>query len=121
MTVKGIRFCTVRPEGDARALAGFLGKDGLGIDQRDLGPEAQDFPGGVFPAGDASWIEVWAAGEGMPEGVMLHIVVDDADAYAERARANGVTPEGPMDAHGERIYFVKAPGGLSIAILSRAG
>ena len=70
------------------------------------------------PAGD-SWIEVWPEGPGMPAGIMLQIVVDDADAWAERARANGLKPQGPTDAHGERIYYLQAPGGLPIAFQSR--
>jgi hypothetical protein len=50
---------------------------------------------------------------------MLQIVVDDADAWAERARENGLDPHGPTDAHGERIYFFSAPGGLPVVVLSR--
>ncbi|QIG79125.1 VOC family protein [Stakelama tenebrarum] len=119
MTVLGIRFCTVRPDEEARALAQFLGADGLGLAERDLGMDAPEFAGAVFPAGEHSWAEIWAASEAMPEGVMLHIIVGDADAYAERARNNGIALQGPVDAHGERIYFAQAPGGLAIAILSR--
>lgn len=124
MTVLGIRFCTVKPEQEARDLAGFLGPNGWNFAERDMseaGEEADNdaFQGAVFPAGEASWTEVWAASEHMPETTMLHVIVDDADRYAELAKANGVAVNGPMDMHGERIYFSEAPGGLPIAVLSK--
>ncbi|MBC2777416.1 VOC family protein [Parasphingopyxis marina] len=118
MAVFGIRFCTVKPEEDARGLADFLGAKGWGIGERDMG-EGDGFQGAVFPAGEASWTEIWAASEHMPEGMMLHIVVDDADAYAQTAKANGLDVKGPMDMHGERIYFSEAPDGLQVAVLSK--
>jgi uncharacterized protein YndB with AHSA1/START domain len=96
MNVIGIRFCSVSE--DARSLAGFL--DQLGLPQRDMGvSDTETFMGAVFPAND-SWIEIWQSGEGMPAGIMLQVVVDDADAFADHARSNGLSPEGPMDAHG---------------------
>lgn len=116
MRVLGIRWCTVSSE--AASLAGFL--DALGLPRKDLGAfgmPAKPFSGAVFPAGD-SWIELWPAGPQMPEGTMLQIVVDDADAFAQHARANGLQPEGPMDAHGERIYMLKAPTGLQLSFQS---
>ena len=116
MEVLGIRFCTVAAE--APELAEFLGQ-GLGLPARDLGAAGDAFPGAVFPAGAGSWIEVWAEGPGMPAGTMLQIVVDDADAWAERARKGGLEPQGPMDAHGERIYYLQAPSGLAISFQSR--
>ena len=51
----------------------------------------------------------------MPAGLMLQIVVDDADAVAETAKGNGIDIQGPMEAHGEKIYFAVAPGGLSVS------
>jgi hypothetical protein len=36
-------------------------------------------------------------------------------AVAESARENGVEVQGPMEAHGEKIYFAVAPGGLSVS------
>ena len=75
------------------------------------------FAGAVFPAGDSS-VEVWPQRVQMPAGVMLQIIVDDADAFAQYATDNGLSPQGPMDAHGERIYFLKAPGGLQISVQS---
>ena len=116
MKVNAIRFCSVSAQ--APELARFLG-EGLGLPPLEGGPPSGDeFTGAVFPAGD-SWIEVWPEGPGMPAGIMLQIVVDDADAWAERARANGLDPQGPTDAHGERIYYLQAPGGLPIAFQSR--
>lgn len=119
MKVLGIRFCRV--SNTARDLADFLG-NGLGLPpmSEGLGPaqEGKPYQGSVFPAGD-SWIELWEPGEGMPEGDMLQIVVDDADAFAARARDQGLRCEGPMDAHGERMYFVKAPDGLAMSFQSK--
>ena len=115
--VIGIRFCSVSDQ--AEDLARFLG-NGLGLPQMEwtVEPPADGFPGAVFPAGD-SWVEVWAAGPEMPAGMMLQIVVDDADAWAERARAGGLDPQGPTDAHGERIYFLTAPDGLAMSFQSK--
>lgn len=114
MQVIGIRFCSVAEE--AESLAGFL--DAVGLPQRDLGAaDNNSFPGAIFPAGD-SWIEIWKKGPDMPEGVMLQVIVDDADAFAGHARSNGLDPQGPMDAHGERIYFLKAPTGLQMSFQS---
>lgn len=117
MEVLGIRFCSVTDE--AEALAGFLG-NGLGLPERHMPTDSDSFQGAVFPAGE-SWIEIWPEGPQMPAGIMLQIVVDDADAWAAQARANGLEPEGPMDAHGERIYFLKAPSGLPVSFQSRLG
>ena len=55
----------------------------------------------------------------MPAGIMLQIEVDDADAFAAHAKANGLEAQGPMDAHGERIYFFKAPTGLQVSFQSK--
>ncbi len=117
MKVLGIRFCSVSKE--ARALAEFLDQ-GLGLPKSDLGDDTGEvFPGAVFPAGDHSWIEMWQEGPQMPPGIMLQIVVDDADRWAKQAQANGLSPQGPMDAHGERIYFFEAPSGLALSIQSK--
>ena len=122
MKVLGIRFCTVTSK--AEDLADFLA-NGIGLEMREgfTLPDASKgevFKGAVFPAGDGSWIEMWPEGPGMPPGVMLQIVVDDADAWAEQARENGLNPMGPADAHGERIYFLKAPSKLPVTIQSKA-
>ena len=131
MKLLGIRFCTVTPE--AEALARFLGPDGLGLTPRDMSlPEGESLPPGVDPDGflgavfpmegdGESWVEVWPESGGMPAGTMLQLVVDDADAWAARAKENGLSPMGPTDAHGERIYFVQAPGGMPITFQSKIG
>jgi len=113
--VIGIRFSYVTSE--AADLARFLG-DGLGIPQNVPGTDGDAFAGAIFPAGDG-WIEIWPESRGLPVGVMLQIVVDDADAWADRARAGGLDPTGPIEQHGERIYFLEAPGRLPVSFLSR--
>jgi len=125
LKVLGIRFCKVAKAEDASALAAQLGENGLGLSAMDLGG-SEGFTGAVFPVDDGaksgrgSWIEFWPAGEGMPEMTMLQIVVDDADAWAKRARENGLEVKGPDDAHGERIYYLEGAGGLPVAFLSKA-
>lgn len=125
MTLLGIRFCQVAEGEDAPALAAALGEEGLGISQRtmDVPAEMTGFPGAVFPLGEGgenSWIEIWQAGEHMPPMTMLQLVVDDADAYADRAKEKGLDVQGPFDAHGERIYSVSGlPGGFQLAFQSK--
>lgn len=117
MRILGIRFCKVSEQ--AGKVIEFL--DNIGLTRMpldDATPEEEIPEGAIFPAGD-SWIEVWQAGESMPTGVMLQIMVDDADAFADHARENGLEPKGPVDAHGERIYFVMSPDGLQISFQSR--
>ena len=111
MKVLGIRFCAVAEE--AVPMSEFFTK-GLGLSERDLGG-GDEFQGCVIPAGDSSWVEIWQKGENMPAGLMLQLVVDDADAVATNARENGIDVQGPMEAHGEKIYFAVAPGGLSVS------
>ena len=113
MKVLGIRFVSV--DADNAEMAVFLDKLGLPvIGDFKAGP---GFDGAVFEAG-SSWIEVWPEAPGMPEGVMLQIIVDDADAWAERARENGLEPEGPIDVHGDRCYALSSPTGLPITVQS---
>ena len=121
MKVLGIRYCHVSKQ--ASELASFL-TDGLGLEPRDLGSPAEGddgFQGGVFPVSGnpESWIEIWAETVGMPAGTMLQIVVDDADAWAARARENGLEPHGPTDMHGERVYFLQGPGGFPLTFQSK--
>lgn len=114
---KSIRFCAITPEADQ--LVEFLGL-GLGFPclARPLLPTDPDSPkGGLFPAGE-SRVEVWPEGEGIPAGIMLQVVVDDADAVAAVARSQGLEPQGPMEANGERIYYLLAPGGLAMTFQS---
>jgi hypothetical protein len=116
MRVLGIRFCSVTAA--SAEFAATLGA--LGLPQKTLPsdpPSESAFIGAVFPAGD-SWIELWPITPGMPSGVMLQVVVDDADAFAAHARSNGLQPKGPMDAHGERIYFLSVPGGGTMSFQS---
>lgn len=117
MRVLGFRFCTVSPE--ASNLASFL--DAIGFERHPLegGAETGDaFTGAVFAAGE-SWLAMWPPSEQMRPGMMLQVVVDDADAFAVRAREQGLNPAGPTDAQGKRIYFLQAPTGLQISIQSR--
>ena len=118
MKLLGIRFCHVAPAETAEAVGRILG-EGLGLASADIGLPAEPFSGAIYPAGDSSWVELWPSGEGMPPGTMLQLVVDDADAFAAHARGQGVEPSGPVDAHGERIYYVQAPGGLAISFQSK--
>ena len=88
MNVIAIRFCQVSD--NAEEDAHFL--DHLGLPRAPLGEDGDNngnFAGAVFPAGD-SWIELWQEGPNMPAGVMLQVVVDDADAFAAHARNNGL-------------------------------
>ena len=116
MKLLGIRYCTVSKQ--AEAIASFLGAAGLGLPERDMGA-TDSFQGAVFPASDSSWVEVWPEMDGFNAMTMLQVVVDDADAFAENARMNGLEPKGPMDAHGERIYYLQAPGGLAMSFQSK--
>jgi hypothetical protein len=117
MQVLAIRFCHVSPE--AEAMADTF--KALGLPQRSLDdvfpPGTPGFMGAIFLAG-ASWVELWPQGPEMPSGTMLQVVVDDADAFAAHARGNGLAPEGPMDMHGERVFFLKLPGGLQLSFQS---
>lgn len=115
MKVLGIRFCQVSE--DAEAFAKFLG-EGLGMPERDLGMEGGAFQGAIFPAGD-SWIELWPSDDPAMSMTMLQVIVDDADAWAARARRGGLEPEGPTDAHGDRIYMITAPGGMPMSFQSK--
>ena len=84
MEVLGIRFCAVAEE--AQEMAEFFSV-GLGLPERDLGG-GEGFHGAVIPAG-TSWIEIWQKAADMPVGLMLQIVVDDADAVVAAAAAAG--------------------------------
>jgi hypothetical protein len=100
---------------NAEQMAAFF--DGLGLDRMEMPEEASGFEGSIHLAGE-SWIETWQTGDQMPLGLMIQIVVDDADGFAAHARQNGLEPQGPMDAHGERIYMLTAPGGLQLSFQS---
>jgi len=94
--------------------------EALGLNQHDLGEDADAarlFSGAIFPAGE-SWIEVWQQSARIPPGLMLQLVVDDADAFALHAELHGLVLQGPVDAHGERVYMVSAPNGLAVSLQS---
>lgn len=116
MEALGIRFCAVTEH--AKDLADLLG-EGLGLKKLSTSENVGDetFQGSVFEAG-SSWIEVWPESNQMPTGVMLQIVVDDADAWAERAKSNGLNVVGPMDIHNERAYYLEGPGSMPITFQS---
>lgn len=118
MKTLAIRHCVVHPE--AADLACFLDKLGLArraMDDCDNPTSDGAFAGAIFPTGD-SWIETWPASPEMPACTMLQIVVDNADAFAAKARSEGLEVLGPTDAHGERIYFAQAPGGVQLTVQS---
>ena len=129
MQVLSMRYCTVEPQ--AADLLAFFDKLGLprkppatsqgeaaaGSAEHTAGANNQDLNGGVFLAGQ-SWIEVWQESTDMPAGVILQIVVDDAEAFAQIAQTNGLSPHGPVHAHGETIYFLTAPSGLNVTVQS---
>lgn len=115
MKLLGIRFCSVSEQ--ANEDIEFFNQ-GLGLtnsfDSND------DFTGGVFSCEDnSSWLEVWQQSEQMPAGIMLQLVVDNADEFAEHAKSKGIEPHGPMDAHGERIYYLHSPSGLNLSFQSK--
>lgn len=116
--VLGIRFCAITPEADQLVEALGLGLGFPCVAKPLKAGEPESPQGGIFHAG-SSWIEVWPEGEGMPAGIMLQVEVDDADAVAEQARSQGLNPQGPMLAHGERIYSLLAPGGLVMTFQSK--
>ncbi len=80
-----------------------------------------DFSGAVFAADEINWVEIWAELPNVPKGFMLQLIVDDADAFAENARQNGLDPQGPVESHGERIYYLMTPIGLPISFQSILG
>ncbi len=117
MQVLSMRYCTVTSQSEE--MKTFF--DSLGISRLPsevFSEAAEGFSGAIFHAGD-SWLEIWQESADMPAGTMLQIVVDDADAFAEFAKSKGLEPQGPMDAHGEHIYFFQAPNGLQLSIQSK--
>lgn len=117
MEVKSIRFCQVSDQ--AQALAEFLSQLGIKKDESLSCTNADgSFSGAIFPAGN-SWVEVWPSSAQMPAGTMLQIVVDNSDEFAEFAQSNGLTLHGPVEQHGERMYFAQGPGDLPISIQSK--
>jgi hypothetical protein len=115
MEILGIRFCHVTDEAEQELE--FFNKQ-LGL-KNDMDAH-EGYVGGVFSTEDkSSWLECWQAADQMPAGIMLQLIVADADKFAENAKTNGLEPHGPMDAHGERIYYLKSPSGLNMSFQSK--
>ncbi|MEK3807107.1 hypothetical protein MHB63_11250 [Bacillus sp. FSL H8-0547] len=114
MNVLGYRYVTVSEH--SMEMADFL-ENKLGIPNRRK--ETDDHYGGVFAAG-ASQLEFWKKSDCMLESVMLQLIVDDADEFAEFASARGVKLDGPMFEQGEKIYALTAPDGMQVTIHSEA-
>ncbi len=119
LQVLSICFCSISLEADN--LVEFLGL-GLGmpcVEKNLVESDPDSLKGGIFAAGDGSWIEVWKDGPQMPPGIMLQVVVDDADEMFATAKAYGLAPRGPMVSHGEKVYSIVAPGGLVMTFQSK--
>ncbi|MET1254787.1 hypothetical protein [Aliikangiella maris] len=115
MQLLGLRFCLVSEQSND-VIQFFEQKLGF---SNSFG-QSESCDGGIFKTlNDDSWLEVWQQSEQMPAGIMLQLVVDDADKLAEAASNQGVELMGPMEAHGERIYFTRVPGGLNMSFQSR--
>lgn len=128
MKFLGHRLSFVGSAPESLALAKTLAS--LGISPRDIyakdmqGTKTladEDFSGAVFAADEINWIEIWAELPNLPKGFMLQLIVDDADEFAEHARKNGLAPQGPVEAHGEKIYYIMTPIGLPISFQSITG
>lgn len=52
--------------------------------------------------------------------IMLQLIVDDADEFAQFASAKGVRLDGPMIENGEKIYSLTAPDGMQVTLHSTA-
>lgn len=109
-----MRFCST--EADCDPMIEFFEK--LGLPALEMPADAAAYPGKIFTAGE-SWLEFWKEGPGMEKGIMLQIIVDDADAYAKQAKENGLEPQGPMEMHGERVYFFKSPSGMPVSVQAK--
>ncbi len=122
MKLLGHRLSFVGEEAQALALSKTL--LALGIEPKAIYSKQMtdtaaladdDFSGAIFGADDINWIEFWAELEGVPKGFMVQLIVDDADAFAAHARSQGLDPQGPVEAHGEKIYYLFTPIGLPIS------
>ena len=126
MKVLAHRFCYVGDKVLALDFSKTLAALGMDIGQvfsQNMFETAElnddDFSGAIFKIDDESWIEIWAEMEGVPKGIMLQLIVDDADAFAENAKKNGLAPDGPVLAHGEKIYYIIPKSGLAISFQSK--
>ncbi len=125
MKFLGHRFCYVGEAENALALSKILAS--LGIPPKTIFSQQMretdalsdgDFSGAIFASDELNWVEIWAELPQVPKGFMLQLIVDDADAFAENARKNGLDPQGPVESHGERIYYLMTPIGLPISFQS---
>ncbi len=126
MKILGHRFCFVGEKPHALDLSKTLAA--LGWDIGHVFTEKmlegktlddQDFSGAIFKVDEDSWVELWAELPNVPKGIMLQIIVDDADAFAQNAKTNGLEPQGPVESHGEKIYYLVSQSGLPISFQSR--
>ncbi len=125
MKFLGHRLSFVGSDQETLALAKIFAS--LGINPREVYSKDmqgvselkdEDFSGAVFAADEVNWIELWSELPNLPKGFMLQLIVDDADAFAENAKKNGLEPQGPVEAHGEKIYYLMTPIGLPISFQS---
>ncbi len=56
----------------------------------------------------------WKTDKGFKQESKRH-----ADEFAKNAKLNGVEAYGPVDAHGERIYYIKTPSGVNMSFQSK--
>ncbi|MCA1021129.1 VOC family protein [Halobacillus litoralis] len=112
MKILGYRYVDVSDVSEA--MVDFF-QNKLGIE--NAWEDTEEYRGGIFKAGD-SWLEFWHKNECMMPVKMLQLVVDDADAFAEHAREQGVEIYGPIEEHGEKMYSTTAPDGMPVTILS---
>ena len=126
MKILGHRFCYVGENALALDLSKTLAALGWNIGrvftEQMLETETlsdDNFSGAIFNVDDDSWVEIWSELPGVPKGIMLQIIVDNADAFAENAKKNGLEPQGPVESHGERIYYLMPASGLPISFQSK--
>ncbi len=122
MKLLGHRLSFVGTDEQSLAMTKILAS--LGLEPRNIYSKQMletehlsddDFSGAVFAADDINWIEIWSELPNLPKGFMLQLIVDDADAFADHARQNGLDPQGPVEANGEKIYYLMTPIGLPIS------
>ncbi|KGX93042.1 hypothetical protein N781_13295 [Pontibacillus halophilus JSM 076056 = DSM 19796] len=77
----------------------------------------EGYEGGIFKSGN-SWLEYWQSGKALSPTIMLQLVVDDADEFAQFAKHRELDLHGPIVEHGEKIYSLTAPNGMPMTIQS---
>lgn len=114
MKVIGYRYVSVS-ESSMDMADFFENKLGIPNDWKDT----EEHQGGVFKSGQSA-LEFWRKRECMPESVMLQLIVDNADEFAQFASSKGVRLDGPMIENGEKIYSLTAPDGMQVTLHSSA-